>query len=72
MAANDKISEDINKRTNKIAADNKSTDFAQAQMAADQVQQINSERRTNMALQRQELEQQSGTTELLASADCYE
>ena len=68
MAANDKISEDINKRTNKIAADNKSTDFAQAQMAANQVQQINSERRTNMALQRQELEQQSGTTELLASA----
>lgn len=68
MAANDKISEDINKRTNKIAADNKSTDFAQSQMAANQVQQINSERRTNMALQRQELEQQSGTTELLASA----
>ena len=42
MAANDTISEDINKRTNKIAADNNSTDFAQAQMAADQVQQINS------------------------------
>lgn len=69
MAANDSVSNELSKKTRKVEEMNeKGQEYANMQAANQHLQEISAERMKNVALQRQDVVQTTGTTQLLAEA----